>query len=51
MIKLVLWIGGLMAGLGVGMTVGHKLHPYESCKDMYSTLEDISECVWIKENP
>ena len=26
-------------------------HPYEVCKRMYETPEDISECVWIKENP
>jgi hypothetical protein len=26
-------------------------HPYEQCKRMYETPEDISECVWIKENP
>ena len=25
-------------------------HPYEVCKIMYDTPEDISECVWIKEN-
>ena len=26
-------------------------HPYEQCKRMYATPENISECVWIKENP
>ena len=32
-----------------------KAHEYEreeaKCKRMYETPEDISECVWIKENP
>jgi ATP/ADP translocase len=26
-------------------------HPYEECKRMYDTQEDVSECIWIKENP
>jgi len=25
-------------------------HPYEQCKRMYVTPEDIAECVWIKED-
>ena len=35
----------------VGLTLGSWSHPYEQCKRMYTTPEDISECVWIKENP
>jgi len=35
------------------MDIAHdlKTHPYDECKEMYETPEDISECVWIKENP
>ena len=42
------WVGIVLA-LGVGL--GNYGHPYESCKRMFETPEDISECVWIKENP
>jgi hypothetical protein len=35
----------------VGLTMGSYSHPYEICKRMYDTQEDISECMWIKENP
>ena len=51
MIKAAFWVGGFLVGLGLGMTVGYNFHPYESCESMYETPEDISECVWIKENP
>ena len=34
-----------------GMELADTLNPYEQCKRMYETPEDISECVWIKENP
>ena len=34
-----------------GLWIGYESHPYERCKQMYETPEDISECVWIKENP
>lgn len=34
-----------------GLWIGYESHPYEKCKQMYETLEDISECVWIKEHP
>ena len=34
----------------VGWAFGQYFHPYDSCKRMYSTPEDIVECVWIKEN-
>ena len=37
--------------LVAGLALGSYSHPYEQCKRMYETLEDISECVWIKENP
>lgn len=37
--------------LAAGHALGSYSHPYESCKRMYETPEDISECVWIKENP
>jgi hypothetical protein len=35
----------------LGLALGSYSHPYEVCKRMYDTPEDISECVWIKENP
>ena len=35
----------------IGLALGSYSHPYEQCKRMYETPEDISECVWIKENP
>ena len=38
--------GFVLGGLMVTLT-----NPYEQCKRMYETLEDVSECVWIKENP
>ncbi len=34
-----------------GLTMGSYSHPYEVCKRMYNTPEDVLECVWIKENP
>jgi hypothetical protein len=34
----------------LGWRFGEYLHPYEECKRMYNTPEDVSECVWIKEN-
>ena len=34
----------------LGWRAGEYLHPYEVCKRMYNTPEDVSECVWIKEN-
>ena len=37
--------------LVAGLALGSYSHPYEVCKRMYETPEDISECVWIKENP
>jgi hypothetical protein len=37
--------------LAAGLALGSYSHPYEVCKRMYDTPEDISECVWIKENP
>ena len=44
---------GIVFALGVcvGLALGSYSHPYEVCKRMYDTPEDISECVWIKENP
>lgn len=42
------WIGIAFA---VGIAVGSYAHPYEVCKRMHNTPEDIGECVWIKENP
>lgn len=41
------WIGIAFA---IGIALGSYAHPYEQCKRMYDTPEDISECVWIKEN-
>ena len=39
------------AAFVLGLALGSYSHPYEVCKRMYGTQEDISECVWIKENP
>ena len=47
------WFKGLkyslvfLLGAGFGY---YFLHPYEQCKRMYTTPEDISECIWLKEN-
>lgn len=41
------WIGLAFA---LGLALGSYAHPYEQCKRMYTTPEDISECIWIKEN-
>ena len=44
------WIGFAIAGsFVVGLILG--AHPYEQCKRMYDTPEDVAECIWIKENP
>ena len=37
--------------LFMGIIIGYTGHPYEQCKVMYVTDEDIGECVWLKENP
>jgi hypothetical protein len=42
------WIGIAFA---IGIALGSYSHPYEQCKRMHDTPEDIAECVWIKENP
>ena len=41
-----LMLGSFLAG----MELADALNPYEQCKRMYETPEDISECVWLKEN-
>lgn len=41
------WVG---IALVVGWAVGTYFHPYDECKRMYNTPEDIIECVWIKQN-
>ena len=41
----------IAAALIVGLNLGSWSHPYEQCRRMYNSQEDISECVWIKENP
>jgi len=41
----------ILASFLAGMELADTLNPYEQCKRMYDTPEDISECVWIKENP
>jgi hypothetical protein len=37
-------------GLIAGWAFATYFHPYEECKRMYETPEDIAECVWILEN-
>jgi hypothetical protein len=34
----------------VGLTLGSYSHPYEQCKRMYDSQEDLAECVWLLEN-
>ena len=46
-LMLFLMLGSFLAGMELADT----LNPYEQCKRMYDTPEDISECIWIKENP
>ena len=41
----------MLSSFLAGMELADTLNPYEQCKRMYNTPEDISECVWIKENP
>lgn len=47
-IVIMFWValGSFVAGIEFADT----LNPYEQCKRMYETPEDISECVWIREN-
>ena len=35
----------------IGLVLGSYSHPYEVCKRLHTTQEDVSECVWIRENP
>lgn len=44
------WLAGIVVGIGIGLALGSYAHPYEQCKRKFDSLEDISECVWIKEN-
>ena len=41
------WIG---IALSVGFLLANYFHPYEQCKRMYNSPEDVMECVWILEN-
>ena len=46
------WSGIIVSSAFVlGVLLGNHSHPYEVCKRMYNTPEDVAECVWIKENP
>ena len=49
--NLVIMIWVALGSFVAGMELADTLNPYEQCKRMYDTPEDISECVWIKENP
>ena len=47
--KWIIVVFSLMLGSFVaGMELADTLNPYEQCKRMYDTPEDVSECVWIK---
>ena len=48
-IIIMIWVA--LGSFVAGMELADTLNPYERCKRMYETPEDISECVWIKENP
>jgi len=49
--KWIIVVFSLMLGSFVaGMELADTLNPYEQCKRMYDTPEDVSECVWILEN-
>lgn len=39
----------LTLALITGWAFGMYDHPYEQCKRIYTTPEDIDECVWIKQ--
>jgi len=41
----------ISVAFALGIALGNYAHPYETCKRMYDTPENVSECVWIKENP
>lgn len=43
---------GFFKGLFIGSVLLAILnyHPYERCKRMYDTPNDVMECVWILEN-
>jgi len=41
---------GIILGAWIGTWVTWLTHPYEQCKRMYVTPEDIAECVRIKED-
>lgn len=41
---------GIALAFIAGLALGSYSHPYEVCKRMYVTPEDISECVWLKED-
>lgn len=41
------WVGMAFA---LGMALGSYSHPFEVCKRMYESPEDVSECVWLKQN-
>lgn len=49
-IRVLAVIGGVVF-FSVGWWSGHTSHPYEHCADLYTTGDDIVECVWILENP
>ena len=49
-IGLVIGVPAVVAFI-IGLALGSASHPYELCKKKYDTPEEISECVWIKENP
>lgn len=40
----------IVLALIIGWAFGQVAHHAVSCKRMYSSPEDIVECVWIKEN-
>lgn len=40
----------IAVALIAGLTLGSWSHPYEQCKRMYDSQEDLAECVWLLEN-
>jgi hypothetical protein len=40
----------IAAAFVLGLYLGSASHPYEECKSKYTSVEDITECVWILEN-
>lgn len=41
------WMG---LAIALGIQLGNYVHPYEQCKRVYDTAEEVTECIRTKEN-